>query len=130
METKVIIERGTDGLFSCFVEDDSVLKNGVNGFGNTAEEAKQDFLQAYAEAVEEFDENKGLTFTFAYDTASFLQYFGKKFSLAGLQEITGINRKQLSHYLNGNSKPSKATIKKIELGVQHFQQELHDISFV
>ncbi len=44
-----------------------------------------------------------LEFTFRYDTVSFLQYYSKIISLAGLQRLTGIDRHQLSHYVTGQS---------------------------
>ena len=130
MEKQVIIERGTDGMYSCFVSEKTPLKNGVIGYGNTVEAAKADFLEAYNEAVELFGEEENLTFVFAYDTASFLQAFSKKMSLAGLQAITGINRKQLNHYVTGHSKPSPTTVAKIESGIKKFQEELSQVSFV
>lgn len=129
-QAKIIIERGSDGNFSCFVSEETPLKNGILGYGNTVQEAKDDFISAYNEAVEMFDETPNVEFSFVYDIASFLQEFSKKLSLAGLQTITGINRKQLSHYVNGKSKPSKATVKKISEGINKFQQELQDISFM
>ncbi len=130
MEKQVIIERGTDGTYSCFVSEETPLKNGVFGYGSTVEEAKADFLEAYTEAVEQYGETENVSFSFAYDTASFLQAFSKKMSLAGLQVITGINRKQLNHYVTGHSKPSPTTVAKIEEGVKKFTKELNDLSFV
>ena len=62
--------------------------------------------------------------------ASFLQLFGRKLNLAGLQAITGINRKQLNHYVTGHSKPSPATVRKIEQGIKSFQEELSRVAFV
>mgnify|MGYP001206229506 FL=1 len=129
-QVRVIIERGNDGNFSCFVSDETPLKNGILGYGNTVQEAKDDFISAYNEAIKMFNETPNVEFSFVYDIVSFLQEFSKKLSLAGLQTITGINRKQLSHYVNGKSKPSKATVKKISEGINKFQQELQDISFV
>ena len=91
-------------------------------YGLIVEEAKEDFLEAYNETIELFGEEENLTFVFAYDTSSFLQAFSKKFSLAGLQEITGINRKQLSHYVTGHSKPSAKTVAKIESVLKDFKK--------
>ena len=44
------------------------------------------------------------SFKFQYDTASFLQYYSKILSLAGLERLTGVNQGQLSHYLTGRRK--------------------------
>lgn len=130
MKINVIIERGADGMFSCYVDDKTPLKNGVIGYGTDANSAKSDFMEAYKEAVELFGETPDVQFMFVYDMASFLQVYGNRMSLAGLQAITGINRKQLNHYVTGHSKPSPATIKKIANGIKYFQEELSRISFL
>lgn len=125
---KAVIERGQDGLFAVYVDDDKVY--GFNGFGDTASEAMQDFLDAY----NEFRENKWcedeLEFDFVYDTSSFLQLFKDKLSLVGLQSITGINSKQLNHYVTGVSKPSPKTVEKIRKGLKEFSRELDEIVIV
>lgn len=126
----MIIERGSDGGYSCFVSDETPLKNGLFGYGKTVQEAKDDLAESYREAVEAFGERPDVEFSYIYDTASFLQAFGKRMSLAGLQAITGINRKQLSHYVNGNSRPSKATTERIATGLRRFQRELQGITLL
>lgn len=65
-----------------------------------------------------------------FDTASFLQYFSDRMSLAGLQTITGINRKQLSHYVTGHSRPSAATVRKIQAGIDRFSQQLSRVCLI
>jgi hypothetical protein len=63
-------------------------------------------------------------FEFAYDTASFLRYYGDTLTLTGLQKITGINSKQLSHYVTGHRKPSPKTVERIHQGVTQFAIKL------
>lgn len=127
-QVTVVIERGNDGLFSVYVDDKKGY--GFHGFGDTAEEAMQDFNDAYQEF-----KNKGwceddLCFNFVYDTSSFLQLFKDKLSLTGLQTITGINRKQLNHYVTGVSRPSPKTVQKIRTGLKEFSKELDSIVLV
>lgn len=129
MKIKVIIERSSDGLYCCTPEN-SKLKTGLLGCGNTVEEAKADFFECYEEAKEMFGEYSNLNFEFAYDVASFLQTFSKKLSLTGLQAITGINRKQLNHYVTGHRRPKQATVEKIEKGIRKFEKELSQVSFI
>ena len=62
--------------------------------------------------------------------ASFLELYSNRFTLAGLQAITGINQKQLSHYLNGVKKPRMSTIEKIEKNIHDFANELSKVHFV
>lgn len=129
MKTKVIIERTTDGAYSLYMDRDD-LKVGLYGYGSTVAEAKADFMEAYSEAQELYpDKMKDLDFEFIYDIASFLQTMVSKISLAGLQTITGVNQKQLGHYMSGHRKPSATTVAKIENGVKRFAEELSQIHF-
>lgn len=127
-KVRAIIERGNDGLFSVYVVDETTY--GFNGFGDTAEDAKKDFLDAYNEFRKNGWCKDELEFEYLYDTSSFLQLFKDKLSLAGLQTITGINRKQLNHYVTGVSKPSAKTINKIRKGIAEFQKELSHVQLI
>lgn len=127
-----IIETGSDHTFSIFSDDDS-LNYGVIGTGDTIAEAKEDFMIAYQEVKEcildsgeEFEEAE---FVFRYDIPSFLQEFAYAFSLAGLERITGINQKQLGHYISGYRKPSAKTIRKMEEGIHNLSEQLSMIHF-
>jgi len=124
----VIIERGKDGLFTAIPQHEYSV--GFFGSGKTVEEAIADLRNSHAEAKEMLSELPDFEYNILYDIASFLQLFGKKMSLAGLQTITGINRKQLSHYVTGHSKPSPATVRKIEQGIKAFTEELSRVAFV
>ncbi|MBO7624071.1 MAG: helix-turn-helix transcriptional regulator [Bacteroidales bacterium] len=99
------------------------------GYGNTAQEAVSDFMTVYREARQMFGCPE-LSFSFRYDTESFLQFYKSKLSLAGLQSITGINQRQLSHYLNGKRRPSETTKKRIENAVHAFAKELVALELV
>lgn len=59
-----------------------------------------------------------------FDVQSLLSYYQKIFSLAALQYITGINQRQLSHYLNGTSKPRPQQAMKIQQGLNNLAKEL------
>jgi len=50
--------------------------------------------------------------------------------LAGLGRLTGINRKQLSHYLTGKRNPSRKTIEKIETSLHTFGKEISEVRFI
>lgn len=104
----------------------------IAGFGDSVREALVDFHEAHAE-LKEMEETEGkafpdLDFTFRYDTVSFLKYYSKIISLAGLQRLTGIDRHQLSHYVTGKSKPSPKTIARIQKGVTSLGRELSNVS--
>lgn len=124
---KAIIEVGRDGMVSIHARSEEYNCMFL-GCGNTEEEAKEDFFECRDEMIELAQES-GKTlpefeFEFAYDTASFLRYYGDTLTLTGLQKITGINSKQLSHYVTGHRKPSPKTVERIHRGVTQFALKL------
>ncbi len=124
------IEVSKDGLFSVCTDTNPICM--IAGFGDNVKEAMEDFYECHEETKEMWAKGGKLLpdfeFEFRYDTVSFLQYYGKIISLAGLQRLTGINRHQLSHYVTGQSRPSAKTVAKIQEGVTAFGKELSNIS--
>ena len=132
-KVKAIIERAGDGNYSVYMDayDVSYL---VTGTGASVEEALQCFQNGY-EDMKKYYEKKGkafeeLEFEYEYDMASFLSFYSKNFSLAGLSRLTGINQGQLSHYVTGHRRPSRATILKMQNSIHQFATELSHIQFV
>lgn len=128
---KVFIEMSEYG-YSAYMEETS-LDYGCIGEGRTVGEAVEDFYGGYEE-IKKYYKETGKTFEeahfeFFYDTASFLEYYSRAFSLAGLERITGINQTQLGHYLHGRRKPSRKTIDKIQAGVHNFANNLLAVNF-
>ena len=122
-----IIERASDGGFSTYMLE-SFEKFAAFGFGDTAEEAKEDLFVAIEELREELgDDVPQMNITFKYDITSFLAEFRDKFDLSGLQIITGLKRKRLQEYLSGERHPSPKTVRKIEQGVHDFASKLKDL---
>ena len=125
MKVRAIIETGKNLDFDIYTDVDSL------GFmllaqGDTIEAAKADLQKskeemkaAYAESGEMFDFDS-LEFEYVFDTVSFLKY--SPFTLTGLSKATGINSKQLSHYVTGYRKPSAKTIQRIQTGVTKFAE--------
>ena len=134
VQVKVIIEKSSYG-FSAYMDSGSeVLDYGCIGEGKTVEETVADFKDSYEE-IKEYILAKGEAFTeaefeFFYDVASFIQHYAYAFSLAGLERITGINQKQVGHYVSGYRRPSPKTVKKIEEGVRRFSKELSAVHFI
>ena len=125
MKVKAIIETGKNLNFDIYTDDDS-LGFMLLGQGDTIEAAKADLQKskeemkaAYAESGEMFDFDS-LEFEYVFDTVSFLKY--SPFTLTGLSKATGINSKQLSHYVTGYRKPSAKTIQRIQTGVTKFAE--------
>lgn len=132
-KVKAIIERANDGNYSVYMDDDN-LSYLITGTGVTAEQAIESFKENYedmkryyAEKGKEFEE---VEFDYQYDMASFLSYYSKAFSLAGLSRITGINQGQLSHYVTGHRVPSARTKEKIQQSIKAFAMDLSQVNFI
>lgn len=130
-QVKAIIERASDGSYSVYMDAD--MDYLVTGTGKTAEEAIRCFKDGY-EDTKRFYAEEGLAFeevefAYKYDMASFLSFFSKAFSLAGLSRITGINQGQLSHYVTGRRTPSAKTVEKIQNSVHAFAKDLENVTF-
>lgn len=128
---KAVIEKCNYG-YSVYVADDC-LNYGLLGEGKTVQEAIEDFKLSYIEMKESYTKEQRhfveADFEFYFDVASFLQMYAFAFTLAGLERITGVNQRQLSHYINGVKKPSQRTINKIEAGLKKFSNELSAVRF-
>jgi predicted RNase H-like HicB family nuclease len=132
-QVTAIIEKSTDGLFSVYIENNP-LRYGVIGEGKTVAEALEDFKGGY-EDMRDYYKSEGkdfeeAEFSFKYDIPSFLQYYAYAFTLAGLERITGVNQRQLSHYISGFRKPSEKTALKIEEKIKTFAKEIESVRFV
>ncbi|KAA6344239.1 hypothetical protein EZS27_008132 [termite gut metagenome] len=135
MKVNVIIERGEkSGLYSAYMDYYDALKFGINGYGRTIEQAKEDFLIARDEMKEccesmGIDFPEDLEFDFKYDVASFLEYYSNKLSPAGLQSITGIKQEQLNHYITGTKKLRRKIIESIEKKLHEFAEDMQQLHF-
>lgn len=130
MKVTAIIERSDDGSYGIYTEE-SFEKFALFGYGDTPKAAIEDFYIAHKEMQEELgaDVVPEIEVSFKYDVASFLKTYCYPLTLAGLQVITGVNQKQLQHYLSGHRKPTDSTKKKIEKGVHDFAEMLLNVEF-
>lgn len=133
MKVKAIIETGKDLDYDIYTDEES-LDFMLLGQGKTIEEAKSDFLKCKEEMKQEFVaagksfDFDNLDFEYVFDTVSFLKY--SPFTLTGLSKATGINCKQLSHYVTGYRKPSPKTILRIQEGVTRFAKTFSTLTLV
>ncbi len=134
-KVNAIIERAGDGTYSIYSDaDPEELQYLITGTGDTVEEAKKCFEGGYSDMKRAFAK-EGKPFTevemvYQYDMASFLAYYTKAFSLAGLSRITGINQGQLSHYVTGHRVPSLRTKEKMQKAIQSFAADLGQVHFI
>ena len=131
---KAFIEIGNDNTYGVYVDlEDNTLNYGIHGTGDTVEDAVADFKASYEEMKELYAEiGKNFVeakFDYQYDMASFLKFYNKYFSLAGLSRITKVNQGQLSHYVTGRKRPRAHTINKIRTSVRSFGSTLSKVEF-
>lgn len=133
MKVTVIIEKTPSGSYDA-VMDDEALDFLILGQGDTVLEAIADFDVTHKEIKALFQDEKRefplLSFEYKYDLPSFLEHYSKTISYAGMSRLTGVNRHQLSHYVQGYRKPSKKTIKKIESKLREFAEEISQLKFI
>jgi hypothetical protein len=129
----VIVERGTDGKFSAYM-DCYDFDFGLAGFGSTAQQAINDFYECYEQekkmCIHDGKIAPELEFDIRYDVMSFLDYYSGILSKSGLEKITGINQKQLWHYSSGKRKPKLQTTKKIQSSLHKFADTLKQVQFI
>ena len=130
MKTKdkrtVIIERASDGTFSCYLMDDYDTF-GLAGYGNSVEEAKADFWKAYEE-TKEMEEAEGRTMPvfsviYKYDMQSFFEYFNF-LNITRIAERSGINPSLLRQYSKGLSNAGEKQYKKLNETMNKIAEEL------
>lgn len=133
-EITAIIEIASDGGFNISYERPEGLDFVLAASGQSVAEAKAEFFEMLEEYEQEYKEEGKewpmLQFSFRYDVASFLNFYGKTFSLAGISRLTGINQRQLSNYLNGHRNASPTTTKKISQAINGLGKELMQMEFV
>lgn len=132
-KVKVILERSLSGEFSAYM-DCYDLEYGVNAQGASIEEAKANFEVVYngmrSDFAREGKKFTEVTWEFEVDYMSLLEYYAQFFTLVGLSRFTGINKGQLSHYLNGTSRPRPATIERMQKGFAKMADDFRALSTI
>lgn len=133
-QVKAFIAREKDGTYSIFVDDKAPINYGLVGEGNTVEEAIAEWNQVYEEMKQSYAKDNmpfvEAEFSFVYDVASFLAYYGGLLSFKGLAKLTGISAAQLSQYATGYRNPSPKTTAKIQEGLHSLAKDLSRIALV
>ncbi len=131
MKATVIIEKAKDGTYSCYMEE--VADGfGLAGYGNTAEEARADMLEAY-ESIKEMNAEEGketpaLEFTYKYDVQAFFNYFSF-LNVSKVAERAGINPSLMRQYTSGSAACGQKQYDKLRAAVQSFTQDLQAATF-
>ena len=128
MKVTAIVELSKDGLFGIYISDE-LPGFGLNGTGNSVEEAKRDMLSAYEEIKEMFAEQgkeiPELTFSYKYDLPSFFDYFSW-INVSEFAKKIGFNASLLRRYKSGSKLASEEQCKRIGVGLSKLVKELND----
>ena len=73
-----------------------------------------------------FDAEYELVYKFTVE--SLLYFYKKIIGFSALEQLTGINQRQLNHYASGVSKPLPKQAKKIEMAFHRLGQDLMAVS--
>lgn len=117
MKKIIIVIEASKDYFNAYSENVS----GIYASGATIKDCKENVFEAIEILLEPdmvdsapkilLDDNYEIEYK--YDVQSILVYYSGIFTKAGLERITGINQKQLSHYALGIKKPRQAQQTKI-----------------
>ncbi len=126
----MIIEKSKD-FFDAYSDN----CDGIYAAGEDVDDVKADTMEAIRLIKKELPEERwpeqikgDFEIEWRFDVPSFLEYYGKYLSLAGMERLTGINQKQLSNYLNRRAIPRRKQADRIVSGMHKFAKELLSIS--
>lgn len=114
----------------------SDLVNGCVATGNTLDEVKkgyQDALELHLEGMREDGDEIPLELQGSYElkfvltTQALLHYYDGTLTRAAISRLTGINEKQLGHYMQGVRSPRKEQREKIISGLRKLGRELESV---
>lgn len=137
MVLQVIIERSPDGLFSAYIPDFVWRdKYSFGGFGDTAEEAKADFMTSieevrqmyYEETNERAYELEDVKVEWQYDLPSMFECL-PYLNITRFASVAGINASKMRQYARGIAYPSTSTMDKITIALNTIAKEITTIRF-
>lgn len=126
----VIIEKGTDGIFSAYTPE--TKSTVLNGQGSTVDEAIADLKESLQEVIESYQETEGkipdelqgpVEFEYKYDVPSVFNHFDE-INMTTFSRKIGVNPSLLRQYKNGLAFASKKQAEKIKNGLQELGRQL------
>ena len=103
------------GTFSCFID---YVKESIDFYVDCAKKDDEDYLAVFDHAYR---------LIFKMDIQSILYCYDKILTRAALSRLTGINERQLGHYICGRSKPRPAQSGKIVNALHALGRELQAV---
>ncbi|MBO4605730.1 MAG: pilus assembly protein HicB [Bacteroidales bacterium] len=128
MKITGIIEKGKE--MYAVRSDDMIGRCCLGGFGDSVDEAREDFLVSIEEAIEDATkegfnppEMKDISVLFTYDLPSFFNYFDY-INISKFASYVGINESKMRQYKSGLAFPCEKTTKKILSAIKQIGNEL------
>jgi predicted RNase H-like HicB family nuclease len=128
MKVVAIIEKGNDGLYSVY--SDAHLQNHYfGGFGDSVEEAREDFVESIREAIEATgaESFEHIDIEYHYDIPSLFNHF-VFFNVSKFARFAGINESKMRAYKSGASFPGEKTMKKIAEALSRISDDINAVS--
>lgn len=125
----VIIEKGTDGIYSAYTPD--TVSTILNGQGNTVADAIDDLKVSMEEVIESYQETDGqvppelqgnIEFEYKYDVPSLFNFFDE-INMTTFSRKIGINASLLRRYKNGFAFASEKQVMKIKNGLHELGRQ-------
>ena len=130
MKITGIIEKGTDGMYSVRSEQ-HFGSSYFGGFGSTAQEAKDDFMESVREASADAQADgmapDDYDVSFRYDLPSFFNDFDF-INASKFAQYAGINESKMRQYKSGVAYPGEKTARKILNAIHRIGAELSSVS--
>lgn len=127
----VIMEKGGDGNYSCFLEDDT-LDWGVVGSGRSVYEAMKDFYSGVDEMKKELAtegrQMPAIRFNFLMDVGSLFDYY--PINVTAFAKYIGINASLLRQYASGKRVAKAKSLEKIRNGLEKLKNDLNAGSLI
>lgn len=121
---KVIVSGGKDH-YGAWVKD----VKGIYGAGVTLDDVRRDIKEAIGLFVEYNEDAPDILkgnpeIELVFDVTGLVKYYSQFITLPAMEQLTGVNQKQLWHYANGYKTPRGDSGEKIEKGLKKFAQRL------
>lgn len=129
----VIIEKGTDGIYSAYTPD--TVSTILNGQGNTVADAIDDLKESMEEVIESYQETDGqvplelqgnIEFEYKYDVPSLFNFFDE-INMTTFSRKIGINASLLRRYKNGFAFASEKQVIKIKNGLHELGRQFSSV---
>lgn len=127
----IIVEQASDGSYWCRTVK-GICGIGLNSYGTTVKQAKQDLLDCYKEARNDMEQQgksiPAVEFEYKYDLRSFFNYFSF-LNVSDIAKRAGINPSLMRQYTSGIKNAGEKTYERLAACIEQIKKELQAASF-